>query len=130
MPTLYDSEIIQQFADDLYARAKAIVITEAIKYAAIAFVIAWGIAYGIKTTSPMSDLQPGLPGVIAGAIGAAVGVSSGRAKAFKLKVEAQTLLCHRQVELNTREIMVEAIRGSQPSPPPPPPPVVRAAAQV
>lgn len=35
-------------------------------------------------------------------IGAAVGLAAGRRKAFLLKLEAQKLLCQRQVELNTR----------------------------
>lgn len=103
MPTTsYDAEILQQFADDLYARARTIVFTEAVKYAVIAFALSWAIAFGVRTAKPKADVEPLGGAVIVGAIGAAVGVSAGRTKAFKLKVEAQTLLCQRQVELNTR----------------------------
>ena len=102
MPTLYDPEILQQCADDLYRQARWIILTTTLKYAAIAFLLAM-IAVGILVkVSP--EFQPGAPIPVVIVVGCAMvaGIAAGRAKAFDLKLEAQKVLCQRQVELNTR----------------------------
>jgi hypothetical protein len=97
MPTLYDPEILQQFADDLYNRAKWIVITTALTYAVVGFIAGAGVSSMLKA----SDLSL-VYTLVATAIAGASGARAGQVKAFTLKLEAQTALCQRQVELNTR----------------------------
>lgn len=41
--------------------------------------------------------------LIAGFIGLLIGYNSGKVKAFSLVLQAQQLLCQRQIELNTRK---------------------------
>jgi hypothetical protein len=100
--TKYDDAILQRYADDLYAQARWVIYSTAFIYGLVTFGIAFGISnVGTIFKSNVSlSLQPGV--LLFALIGAAVGVAAGRKKEFKLKLEAQTLLCQRQVELNTR----------------------------
>ena len=100
--TKYDAAILQQYADDLYAQARWVIYSTAFIYGLVTFGVTFLISNGATFFKSNFNLsfQPGV--LLIALIGAAVGVSAGRKKAFKLKLEAQTLLCQRQVELNTR----------------------------
>ncbi len=72
-------------------------------YGLVTFGVTFLISSGadlFKHSNAGLTIQPGV--LLIAAIGAAVGVSAGRKKAFQLKLEAQKLLCQRQVEFNTR----------------------------
>lgn len=101
--TKYDAAILQQYADDLYAQARWVIFSTAFIYGLVTFGLTFLISIGpdlFKHPNAVITIQPGV--LMIALIGAAVGVAAGRKKAFKLKLEAQTLLCQRQVELNTR----------------------------
>lgn len=104
MPTEYDSDILQDYADNLYAQARGIIVETAFQYGiggAIVGGLIWGV--GAKELPDFSNLGLYLVIIIA-AILAWAGVLQGRRKAFNLKVEAQKLLCQRQIEINTRSM--------------------------
>ena len=112
MPTEYDANILQVYADDLYIQARFIVFTTALRYGLMTLFflgLISGVAIEIFVLSmppryPSSALQIQAVWAIAVTtlIATAVGIGEGRRKAFRLKLEAQQLLCQRQVELNTR----------------------------
>lgn len=100
--TKYDAAILQQYADDLYAQARWVIYSTAFIYGLVTFGVCFVLSNGgtfFRSNFHLS-LDPSV--LLIALIGAAVGVAAGRKKAFKLKLEAQTLLCQRQVELNTR----------------------------
>jgi hypothetical protein len=100
--TKYDASILQQYADERYAQANWIIVSTALVYGFVTFGVCFILSTGgnfFRSNYHLS-IQPGV--LLVALIGAAVGVAAGRRKAFKLKLEAQTLLCQRQVELNTR----------------------------
>lgn len=99
-PTGYDSSILQQFADDLYSRAGWIIISVAAMYGIVVFVLS---IIGVLAASH-SSLQVQEWGVIGTLtlVAVAIGVNRGREKAFQLKLQAQQILCQRQIEENTR----------------------------
>lgn len=104
--TKYDASILQQYADELYAQANWVIVSTALVYGFVTFAVCFTLSNGgtfFRSTYHLS-IQPGV--LLVALIGAAVGVAAGRRKAFKLKLEAQTLLCQRQVELNTRAAAV------------------------
>jgi hypothetical protein len=100
--TKYDAAILQQYADDLYAQARWVIYSTAFIYGLVTFGVTFVISNvgTIFKSNVNLSLQPGV--LLIALIGVAVGVAAGRKKAFKLELEAQTLLCQRQVELNTR----------------------------
>ena len=115
MPTGYDADILQTYADDLYKQARYIVITTTIRYGLLTFlvltvlsaILSTYISRGPRATDEGSSLV--LAVLIITLIGIAVGISEGRKKAFELKLKAQQLLCQRQIEINTRSL--NASRG-------------------
>lgn len=100
MPTRYDPNILQQYADALYDRAKGIIVVTALQYG----VVFWVVAYIFVRVMPRQNL-PDANGLllILGVIGCGIGASVGRTKAFNLKLEAQRILSLREIELNTRK---------------------------
>lgn len=94
MNTEYDPEIIQSFADTLYTQARILVFL----YTVGAAVTGAGIAYYI-------EMQRGSGlAVFAGAsILGAIGYAFGQMRAFQLKLQAQTALCQKKIEENTRK---------------------------
>lgn len=106
--TQYDESILQQYADALYDQARWIVIQTALQYAGIAFIIAVIVIGVVSALGPQigvrGDQSSGetVLTVIVTAIGLGIGISHGRRKAFRLKLQAQQILCQRQIELNTR----------------------------
>jgi hypothetical protein len=100
----YDTAILQQYADALYRQARTIIATTTLKYGFITFMATLLVSSGVSLLkhsigSPAPDAMSAL---LFGAIGALVGLAAGRRKAFLLKLEAQRILCQRQIELNTR----------------------------
>src|SRR4030067_1140785 len=89
--TVYDPQIIQRFADNLYRQARSIVITLTV------LGVLGGGAAGL-----------GLGDAVGGAVGAVlaglVGFLIGRSIAFGLRLRAQTALCQLKIEENTRRI--------------------------
>ena len=91
----YDPKVIEAFAEAMYKEAERIAVSSA---------ILWGlgaaILIGVATTMLGSA---SLFLVLAGGAGAGfLGYKRGEAKAFALKLEAQTALCQVQIERNTK----------------------------
>jgi hypothetical protein len=104
VPTAYDPNILQIYADELYRQAKWIVFTTGLRYAIAAFIF---------TSAALFVLDPrartnfwGTPNIVlvwaATALALLGGLDVGRRKSFRLKLEAQRILCDCQIELNTR----------------------------
>lgn len=99
----YDEAILQSYADALYSRASWIIAKYTIFIGAFGALIGyipnmlWYFRPGV-TASPDSNGSM----ILFGIIGLAVGYSIGESKAFEYKLRAQTMLCQRQIELNTR----------------------------
>lgn len=102
--TQYDASVLQQFADDLYARARWIVFTTGAKYGVIGLVLS-GVALAVLQVQSKEQIPDavniGLV-IVFTLVAITAGVSAGRAKAFQLKLQAQQTLCQRQIEINTR----------------------------
>lgn len=92
----YDREVIQQFANAMYEKAKKLVLIETIKYA-----FAGGIAFAILANY-ISPAFTGLPAFLLGAVICGYfGYQAGLMKSFHLKLEAQRALCLVETEKNT-----------------------------
>ena len=104
--TQYDSSILQQFADDLYSRARWIIFSLAAAYGAVVFVLSLvGFVAAAKHSLSLEMQDWGGIGTFT-LVAAAIGVSRGREKAFQLKLQAQQILCQRQIEENTHTASV------------------------
>jgi hypothetical protein len=90
----YDPEVIQEFADSLYSRARSIITSHTLLGLFVGAVL--GLIIGI-----VSGTQNVAIIAIAAGLTAIFGFSLGREKAFKLKLEAQIALCQVQIEKNT-----------------------------
>ncbi len=113
MPTEYDASVLQVFADDLYKQARYIVVTTAIRYGLMTFLVsivlsAVLLAYIPHQDTPVEPSTMVVPVFIVSFIGLAVGISEGNSKAFRLRLEAQEVLCQRQIELNTHPAQKES----------------------
>jgi hypothetical protein len=106
MATQYDSQVLQQYADDLYRQAQSIMVWTAIKYGSLVFLLSLIALSAFNAAQrSASDVSTGLVVVaVLTAVGVVVGVGAGRLKAFNLKLEAQRLLCQLQIEQNTRTV--------------------------
>jgi len=91
----YDPNIIQQFADRLYSRARSVVIAWTLLGAIIG--IAGGYMLPLVTDIPRPI---GIIGILIffGLLGYMIGTEW----SFKLKLNAQVALCQVQIERNTR----------------------------
>ena len=122
MPTNYNAGILQEYADDLYKQAQYIVITTAIRYGLLTFLVSVVVLGGLlayissqyRVTGSDLGSWSFLIILAVTAIGVAAGLSEGRRKAFMLKVKAQELLCQRQIEFNTRLALPADQSGKQP----------------
>lgn len=91
----YDEKIIHEFADQLYRRANFIIGIFTVVGAIIGLLLGYTFgAYGGKRV---------IYALIAGGIGGGIGYYIGTARAFALKLQAQTALCQVQIEKNTRK---------------------------
>jgi hypothetical protein len=90
MPATYDPNVIQEFADRLYTKAKSIIRS----YTILGVIL---LGFGGLTTQ-----QPVL-GLVGAVIGGAIGYIMGKEKAFSYKLQAQTALCQVQIEINSKQ---------------------------
>lgn len=102
MATKYDPALLQDFADQLYSKARWVLARAAI----LGFVAGWvadlvvfSLAHIASTAHASSSGQWILP-----LIGLVVGYVYGSGKAFQLKLEAQRTLCQLQIERNTHAL--------------------------
>jgi hypothetical protein len=102
MPTEYDPQVLQEYADELFKQARYIVIRSALKYGIIMLLFSFlGCFVMARLVGPeVSDTIPAIV-IFTTLIGIAAGVDAGRREAFHLKLQAQELLCQRQIERNT-----------------------------
>jgi hypothetical protein len=98
MSTRYDPLILQKFADRLYSQADSVVILCVILGVAIGGIGGFQIGAGIGAVVGL---------VIFGALGFAIGLSI----AFQLKLRAQSVLCQKQIEENTRQTVARTLSG-------------------
>jgi hypothetical protein len=99
--TAYDPDILQQQADSLYSQADEILGRTVASYVVMTLLAVFVVLTLLSKINP--QVPTGVLLLISVLIAAALGVSHGRDKSFHLKMEAQTLLCQRQIELNTRK---------------------------
>jgi hypothetical protein len=104
VPTEYNPDVLQQYADALYGQARYIVVREALKYGIVVFLLSVVVLAGISVMDHIEFPNQGHEIVIVflTILSVVAGVDAGRRKAFRLKLEAQQLLCQRQIEQNTR----------------------------
>lgn len=95
----YDARIIETFAEKLYAQANRIVALYVLLFAVGGAVAGAGFANLTDggRSSPVGSII--LVAVILGALGYIVG----QARAFQLRLQAQTALCQVRIEQNTRQ---------------------------
>ena len=104
----YDANVLQQYADALYREAATIVFQTAWTYGGVLLLVSlvligtYAATVGQRSAGDNSTFY--LIVVIAmTAIGVYAGVLAGRKKAFHLKLQAQQVLCQKQIEVNTRK---------------------------
>lgn len=105
MTAQYDSNILQQYADQLYRQASRIVVWTVLRYGFAVFVVSimFFIAIGSQKQIDVNAANQGMTIVlILTVLGCAAGVDAGRRKVFSLKLQAQQILCQREIEQNTR----------------------------
>lgn len=88
----YDASLLYQFADRLYSRANQAIATSTV----VGVLIGAAAGYFVNRAF---DLYALLGALVAGAIGYSIGAE----RAFQLKLQAQTALCHVKIEENTRK---------------------------
>jgi len=93
----YNPEIIQAFADRLYARAALSMVLSTVLGGLIGLVAAPFILQALPVAVVLRCPE-WVPAVLLGVIGFFQGVEKG----FLLKLQAQTALCQLQIERNTR----------------------------
>jgi hypothetical protein len=107
--TAYDDSILQQYAYALYREAKWVAFWMAVTFGGITFLIS-AVVIGAISLLPQTTINGNddtqnvriMVVVVLSALGAFVGLGIGRQKAFRLKLQAQQILCQRQIEINTR----------------------------
>ena len=93
----YDPEIIQKFADRLYARSVGVIFVSA----------ALGVLIGLVAGPFIQQALPpklalALPEWATAVVLGVLGFLQGMERAFLLKLQAQSALCQLQIEKNTR----------------------------
>jgi hypothetical protein len=97
MTTKYDPEVVQRFADRLYARTVSTIVISTLLGSFIGIVVDPFAQQALPQW--LSDHLP--PWSIPVVLGIA-GLIQGLERSFLLKIQAQTALCQMQIELNTR----------------------------
>ena len=99
----YNSKVITEFAARLYSRAKWCVLRYIAVYAFIGGVIGNSFIGDFINNSIGNFIQdPLLPFMMAIVLGI-LGYSIGMEKTFRLRLEAQTALCQREIAKNTEK---------------------------
>lgn len=104
----YDSSIMQASADDLYKQANSIVRSTVLKYVVVTFFFGGFLlligAAAAKMNTSGSDFNGLILVLLIATVAAGfLGYSNGRIRAFHLRLEAQKILWHIQMEMNTRK---------------------------
>ena len=100
----YDPDVIYKFAQKLYDRADAILLTYSVGCGFLTLFVG-GVAVSTLDLGDR-DLTFLIPIFIA-MFGTAVGAIIGRARGFELRLEAQAALCQVQIEINGRPPQVQ-----------------------
>jgi hypothetical protein len=105
MAEQYDPEILQKYADILYDQARSLAAWTALRYALALGIVIWLV---VGMLSPLLRVRPDIStmnvsALFAALVGALIGYNTGKIKAFSLMLQAQQVLCQRQIELNTRK---------------------------
>lgn len=95
MATNYDATIIQTFADRLYKQADQIPYSYGLVGFLFGAIGGWAMAASARADNPV------VPVLICGIILCVLFLQAGRARAFALRLQAQTALCQAQIERNT-----------------------------
>src|SRR6266446_7989559 len=105
----YDASVLQVFADQLYEKARMIVFWTAARYGFWTLFVSGIISAVIAAYTSSKVSSHGQPSGGASALMAIVliltfvavvkGIEDGKAKSFNLRLEAQRILCQRQIEL-------------------------------
>ncbi len=101
-PRPYDANVLLTYVEELYRRAKWIIVTTALKYGIVAFMIGMFAINVIPHAGNRGNDNLFLFVCGATFVAALVGMEKGRAKAWEYKFEAQKLLLEMQIEANTR----------------------------
>ena len=91
----FDPSVIQVFAEELYKRARTIVIF----YGVVAGLVGGVLGVFVGQAAGVGAVVGG-PALLV--LAALVGATAGQEKAFALKLQAQTALCQVAIERNTR----------------------------
>lgn len=97
--TPYDSAVLEEFADRLYAKAAITVVMAVFCWFFLGAMIGGALAAWIRPADAVGTLF--VLGMSA-FMGSLFGYFIGSAKAFKLRLEAQNTLCQVSIERNTR----------------------------
>lgn len=95
--TTYQPEVIQRFADRLYARSATAIVISTL----LGVLVGVAVDPFIHQTLP-ANLSNHLPEWSSAALLGLIGLLQGFERAFLLRLQAQTALCQLQIELNTR----------------------------
>jgi len=93
----YDSKVLYEFADRLYKQASRIVLSYTIAGVVIGLMLGGGAAVAAEARD-----SAWVVAIVVAVLFGAAGFSMGQEKAFSLRLQAQTALCHAKIEENTR----------------------------
>lgn len=116
MPTIYEPDILEEFADRLYKQADKLVSHYIVSSAAAGFFLGAIAGVGIGFAKSFIDQSKIVPADVGDTavpfgvffaffvalLGGIVGYVSAKEKAFELRFKAQQTLCQLQIEKNTR----------------------------
>jgi len=102
----YDPEVIQEFADKLYAKAGTITLKATVLYG-VCGAIAGSLAGHLAKLPDSTTVMPVVGAVFAGWIGYSIGST----KSFSLRLQAQIALCQMQIERNTQPSLVPDLQA-------------------
>jgi hypothetical protein len=97
----YNADVLQRFADDLYAKAALITGKTAVLGGLIGALLVAPL-YVIDVARSSVPQQREVILVVPVLIGVLVGSSIGKRKSFNYKLQAQMTLCQMQIEFNSR----------------------------
>ncbi len=95
----YDAAVLQQYADTLYRKAEWITTKCALAGAVIGGVLALVLIVAGVIRLP---IEQGQTAGIGATVAAIIGVLIGQRRSFQYRLLAQTVLCQKQIEYNTR----------------------------
>lgn len=99
----YDSRIIEKFAEKLYAQANRIVALYVVLFAIGGALVGAALANDSVSVRAARDRSISVwPIILGGLMLGALGYVVGQARAFQLRLQAQTALCQVKIEQNTR----------------------------